>query len=55
MSETMAPPVIEVNKFLATGAGKRAQKKLENPPAYKPKKQKKSFLDKAMASSLQQQ
>ena len=55
MSETMAPPVIEVNKFLATSAGKRAQKKLENPPAYKPKKQKKSFLDKAMASSLQQQ
>ena len=55
MSETMAPPVIEVNKFLTTSAGKRAQKKLENPPAYKPKKQKKSFLDKAMASSLQQQ
>lgn len=55
MSETMAPPVIEVNKFLSTSAGKRAKKKLKNPPAYKPKKQKKSFLDKAMQSSLQQQ
>ncbi len=41
MSETMAPPVIEVNKYLASGAGKKAKKKLANPPAYKPKKQKK--------------
>lgn len=55
MSETMAPPVIEVNKFLSTAAGKRAKKKLANPPAYKPKKKKQGFLDKAMASSLQQQ
>lgn len=41
MSETMAPPVIEVNRYLASAAGKRAKKKLENPPAYKPKKEKK--------------
>lgn len=41
MSETMAPPVIEVNNFLATAAGKKAKKKLANPPAYKPKKEKK--------------
>ncbi len=41
MSETIAPPVIEVNKFLATAAGKKARAKLQNPPAYKPKKQKK--------------
>ncbi len=41
MSETMAPPVIEVNRYLASGAGKRAKKKLQNPPAYKPKKEKK--------------
>ena len=44
MSETMAPPVIEVNKFLATPAGKKAKKRLENPPPYKPKKQKKPGL-----------
>ncbi len=44
MSETMAPPVIEVNRYLATSAGKRAKKKLENPPAYKPKKEKKPGL-----------
>ena len=41
MSETMAPPVIEVNKFLATSEGKKAQEKMENPPPYKPKKKKK--------------
>ena len=50
MSETMAPPVIEVNKYLASAAGKKAKKKLENPPAYKPKKQKKpGFFAQAMA------
>lgn len=41
MSETMAPPVIEVNRYLASAAGKKAKKQLENPPAYKPKKEKK--------------
>ncbi|MDD6011422.1 MAG: hypothetical protein PUC33_01095 [Oscillospiraceae bacterium] len=41
MSETMAPPVIEVNRYLATASGKRAKKKLLDPPAYKPKKKKK--------------
>ncbi len=52
MSETMAPPVIEVNKYLASAAGKRARKKLENPPVYKPKKQKKpGFFAQAMAQS----
>lgn len=42
MSETMAPPVIEVNRYLASS--KRARKLLENPPAYKPKKEKKPGL-----------
>ncbi len=51
MSETMAPPVIEVNAFLATSAGKRAKAKLKNPPAYKPKKEKKpGFLEKMMSA-----
>lgn len=54
MSETMAPPVIEVNKYLASGAGKKARAKLENPPAYKPKKQKRGgLLDKVMGGSQQ--
>lgn len=50
MSETMAPPVIEVNRYLATAAGKRAKKKLLDPPAYKPKKKKKpGFFSQMMA------
>ncbi len=52
MSETMAPPVIEVNRYLASGAGKKAKKKLLNPPAYKPKKQKKpGMFAQAMAGA----
>ena len=52
MSETMAPPVIEVNKFLASSAGKKAKKRLANPPAYKPKKQKKpGMFAQAMAQN----
>ena len=50
MSETMAPPVIEVNKFLASPAGKKAKKKMQDPPPYKPKKKKKQgFLSQMMA------
>lgn len=52
MSETMAPPVIEVNRYLASAAGKKAKKKLKNPPAYKPKKQKKpGMFAQAMAQN----
>ncbi len=50
MSQTMAPPVIEVNKYLASAMGKKAKARLENPPAFKPKKQKKpGFFAQAMA------
>lgn len=52
MSETMAPPVIEVNRYLASASGKKAKKKLLDPPAYKPKKEKKPGLfAQAMAQS----
>ena len=51
MSETMAPPVIEVNKFLVTSAGKKARAKLQNPPAYKPKKQKRPGMMERMMSA----
>ena len=44
MSETLAPPVIEVNRYLASAAGKKAAKKLLAPPPYKPKKKKKPGL-----------
>ena len=55
MSATMAPPVIEVNKYLASMNGKKAKKKLLNPPAYKPKKKKKqSAFMRAMNESMAQ-
>ena len=41
MSETMAPPVEEVVKYLASGKSKGAKMRLKNPPAYKPPKKKK--------------
>ena len=41
MNDSMTPVVIGVNKYLATSSGKRAKKKMLNPPAYKPKKKKK--------------
>ncbi|MBR2417942.1 MAG: hypothetical protein IKB12_04855 [Clostridia bacterium] len=55
MSETMAPPVIEVNKYLAGISGKKARKQLQNPPAYKPKKKKKqSAFMRAMSEGMAQ-
>lgn len=51
MSETMTSPVIEVNRFLATSAGKKAKEKLQNPPPYKPKKEKRGgFMSNALDS-----
>ena len=44
MSADLCPTVIQVNKYLASGSGKSAKLRLENPPKYKPKKQKKSFI-----------
>jgi len=41
MSADLAPVVIRVNQYLYSNAGKRAQKRLANPPAYRPKKEKK--------------
>ncbi len=46
MSSDLASPVINVNKYLASGSGKGAKMKLENPPAYKPKKKKDSIISK---------
>ncbi len=55
MSETMAPPVIEVNNLLASVKGKKLRKLLKNPPAYKPKKQKKpGMFAQAMSQGMQQ-
>lgn len=53
MTEYMAGPVHEINKI--TGKNNRWTKKLANPPAYKPKKQKKSRFQSALAQAQSQQ
>lgn len=42
MSDDLTSPVINVNKYLASGAGKGAKMRLENPPRYRPDKNKKN-------------
>lgn len=41
MCDDMREVVLLVNKYLQTPKGKRAKEKMKNPPAYKPKKEKK--------------
>lgn len=44
MCEDMCDTVLLINKYLATPKGKRAKEQMKNPPAYKPKKEKKPGL-----------
>ena len=44
MDPELASAVINVNKYLATRSGKKAQFLLDNPPSYKPPKQRKKIL-----------
>ncbi len=55
MSEEMAEPVIYINRYFQTAAGKRKKQQLKNPPPYKPKKEKKpGFFSQMMAASAGQ-
>jgi hypothetical protein len=55
MSEELAQPVIYINQYFQTAAGKRKREKLKNPPPYKPKKEKKpGFFSQMMAASASQ-
>lgn len=47
--------LVEVNAYLATAAGKKSRKLLENPPKYKPKKEKKGGMMSALAGQMPQQ
>lgn len=53
MTEYMSGPVHEINKI--TGKNNKWTRKLKNPPAYKPKKQKKSRFQSALAEAQAQQ
>ena len=50
MSDDLRPVAVQVNKYLASNASKTARKRLENPPIYRPKKEKKPGLFQQMMS-----
>ncbi len=47
--------LVAVNKYLASPAGKKARKLMENPPAYKPPKKNKGMMASMMQNSMPQQ
>ena len=50
MSDDLRPVALQVNKYLASNASKTARKRLENPPIYRPKKDKKPGFFQQMMS-----
>lgn len=56
MCDDLLKPVIRVNKYLGSASGKTAKEKLANPPAYKPKREKRpGMMERMMNASAQQQ
>ena len=53
MDPELAAIVINVNRYLASGAGKKAIRLLENPPAYKPPKAKRQGMMQTMMNQQQ--
>ena len=55
MCDDMREPVLLVNKYLSGKSGEKLRQKLKNPPAYKPKKEKKpGMLSQMMAAGSAQ-
>ncbi len=55
MDPELAAIVINVNRYLASGAGKKAVKLLKNPPAYKPPKEKRPGLMQTLQQRAEEQ
>lgn len=55
MDLELAAITINVNRYLASGAGKKAIKLLDNPPSYKPPKAKRQGMMQSMLQQQQQQ
>lgn len=51
MCDDLCETTLLVNKFMATGKGKKLRAKMENPPPYKPKKEKKPGMLSQMMSA----
>ena len=54
MSPDLMGPVIKVNKFLHSNAGKKSRELLKNPPVYKPKRAKRPTFAERMMNASQQ-
>ncbi len=54
MNNDLCVNVIKVNKYLAARGSKGSRMRLENPPRYKPKKQKKNLLSSLLSMGQQQ-
>lgn len=54
MGDDLMGPVIKVNKFLHSKAGKSSREKLKNPPIYRPKRVKKPGMMERMMGAAQQ-
>ncbi len=54
MSPDLMGPVIKVNKFLHSNAGKKSRELLKNPPIYKPKRTKRPGMMERMMNASQQ-
>ena len=55
MCPDLMGPVIKVNKFLHSSAGKKSRALLKNPPVYRPKRQKRPGMMERMMNASQQQ
>jgi len=54
MSEDLITPVIQINKYLASPAGRGSRMRLANPPKYKPKKESRAGKIFSNLSNMQQ-
>lgn len=53
MSDYMRPTIHHINKIMASPQGARYREKMKNPPAYKPKKEKKGLMNRLMGANNQ--
>ena len=53
MSDYMKPTIHQINKIMASSSGQKYREKMQNPPIYKPKKERQSLMMKLMGGGKQ--
>lgn len=53
MSDYMRPTIHQINKIMASSSGQKYREKMQNPPIYKPKKERQSLMMKLMGGGKQ--